>query len=54
MNFKTLAMVGLVGVGIVYAEGESQLRTQLSDKLHKRPVISPTASTGYFCEAYKI
>ena len=33
--FKTLAMVGLVSVGMVYAEGESQLRTQLSDKLNK-------------------
>jgi len=33
--FKTFAMVGLVGVGVVYAEDDSQLRTQLSDKLNK-------------------
>jgi hypothetical protein len=36
MNFfRTLAMVGLVGVGVAYGQDESQLRTQLSDKLNK-------------------
>jgi hypothetical protein len=31
---------------------ESMSQKRLLD--HKRPVISPTASAGYFCEAYKV
>jgi hypothetical protein len=44
MNFKTLAMVGLVSVGVVNGEDDSQLRTQLSDKLNKAIVSKDKAA----------
>jgi hypothetical protein len=31
-----------------------ELYFKITNFTHKRPVISPTASTGYFLEAYKI
>jgi len=35
-------------------ESTSENESTTTNETHKRPVISPTASVGYFCEAYKI
>jgi hypothetical protein len=40
--------------GPVFADSLDVRGTAFWLKNHKRPVISPTASIGYFCEACKI